>query len=225
MRSPAVTTWTAAAVGTVAVAGAAIALFFNNAPAENDSDSTEVGGVTVTAPGDISDFEPADPRRSSSSSSTVSSTSDQAPATSADTAASSTSTRLVEAPANQAPAASVASRGGTRPGKPGGEGPGSPLEVKGSVAGLYPGATRYLPLTFENTNSFAVNVVDMAITPSSNGSCASTNLELPQAWTTKRIAANSEETVNVPVRMSSSAGTECAGATFGLAYSGKVVKA
>lgn len=234
MRIPAVTTWTAAAVTTVAISGVAFALFFNNAPAGKDAGSTEVGGVTVTAPADIDDSEPADPRRTARESSSTSSSAAANTTRTADIATADTATN-VEAPAAQAPVTSVAPSGGSKPGgqpseprqpgRPGGSSPASPLEVKGSVAGLYPGATKHLPLTFENTNNFAVDIVDMTITPSSSGSCASTNLELPPTWTTKRIAANAEETVKVPVSLSDSAGTECAGAIFALTYNGKAVKA
>ena len=112
-----------------------------------------------------------------------------------------------------------------KPGRPSGNEPGSALEVKGSVAGLYPGRWKSLPLVFENTNNFAVDIVDMTISPSATGTCSSDNLELPQTWSPRRVAANSEQTVTVQVRLAPTAGTECAGDTFALTYSGKAVKA
>lgn len=116
-----------------------------------------------------------------------------------------------------------------QPAKPGGGGggrdQGQDLAVNGSVGGLYPGHTEYLPLHFENKNKFAVDIHEMTITVTGVERCPAGNLIVPSSWNPQRIQAGSERTISVPVTMRSDASRDCAGVTFGLRYSGKAVKA
>ncbi len=224
MRTHAVAMWTAAAATVAVTAGGAFLLFFQDFLVPDDAGRTEVGGVSVTAPAETeiaarSNRRDPDADRFSTR-----------PAASSEAAEAETADDVAAAADVPDEATAVSSTGSTRSlqqGQPGNTAPrgGSSLEVKGSVTGLYPGRTKYLPLVFENKNNFAVDIVDMAATATSAAPCDSGNLEVPQAWTPRRIAANAEQTVNVPVRLRSTAGTECAGVVFSLAYNGKAVKA
>lgn len=169
------------------------------ATAGRSNDATEVGGVTMTVPG----------------------------ADSTDDLGLSFADKTTPA-GSRAPAPAKQPGGGGGGGNTGGSKPGGgavPLEATGSVAGLYPGHREYLPLKLENSNSFAVSVVDMSITVAPSGRCSASNIALPQGWAAQDIARNSERTIFVPIEMVASATNDCAGKTFGLTYSGKAVKA
>jgi hypothetical protein len=116
--------------------------------------------------------------------------------------------------------------------------PAGTFELKGSVAGLFPGRSTTIPLKIENYSSTRIRVTELTATVRAvTGSCAATQLLLGSARTARAgtqsglslvIAAHGESVHPFPLAMDPLPGRiddSCQSATWTLDYSGKAVKA
>ena len=133
----------------------------------------------------------------------------------------------------------LANPGGPNPGngKPVGNGAGgNPTQkftITGTVSGLYPNATRQLPLTLTSPAAFTVKVTKLSITAANADKvgCLRTNLIVP-SFTDQPgsaddvlIPRNSQTVKTLPMRMVANPADACQGATWTLTYSGEAVQA
>jgi len=101
------------------------------------------------------------------------------------------------------------------------------FSISGSVTGLYPGATKNLPVLISNQNNQDIKVTSLhiSVTGSDRSGCGSSNLSTTDysgpAFVVPKL---SSQTINLPVSMTHGASDSCQGATFTLQYSGTAVK-
>ena len=103
--------------------------------------------------------------------------------------------------------------------------PGQQFTITGSATGLYPGATKSLPLTIHNPYHFAIYVKSITVTAGNASlSCPASNLVTSNFTGNRRVPRMGERTVVVPIQMVSGAPDACQDATFPLTYSGTATK-
>jgi len=101
------------------------------------------------------------------------------------------------------------------------------FSISGSVTGLYPGATKDLPVLISNQNNQDIKVtnIHITVTGSDKSGCGSSNLSAADySGPAFVVQKNSSQTINLPVSMTHNASNSCQGATFTLQYSGAAVK-
>jgi hypothetical protein len=101
------------------------------------------------------------------------------------------------------------------------------FSISGSVSGLYPGATKNLPVLITNQNNQDIKVtsVHISVTGSDMSGCGAGNLSATDySGPAFIVAKDSSLTINLPVTMIHNAANSCQGATFALNYSGTAVK-
>lgn len=100
----------------------------------------------------------------------------------------------------------------------------------GQTQPLYPGVTRYLPVTFSNPNSFAIYVTSyrVSVPASTATACVPASLQAPSGTVTlsPRLTApkNGSVATTVPIRLSSDAPEACQQVSFTITVNASAVK-
>jgi hypothetical protein len=98
------------------------------------------------------------------------------------------------------------------------------FRITGSVAGLYPGARRRLPLRVVNPYGRGFRVVALRVAAADAGPrCRSTNLRFGSFRGSLRFPARGTRSVTVSVRMAAAAPYTCQNARFRLRFSGRAI--
>ena len=100
---------------------------------------------------------------------------------------------------------------------------GPALVLRGSVAGLYPGARLPLPVRIRNRRPFAVRVLAVQARASGRGrrGCANSNIAVSRPPLRVRVPAWRTRTAMLRVTMRRGAPDACKGAVFGLTFSAR----
>ena len=100
------------------------------------------------------------------------------------------------------------------------------FQIKGQVAGLYPGGTVTLPLTVVNKNGFKIAVKTVTVTVvDASAACPASALTATAYRGKLVVPAKRSAQLTVRATLSAAAPDECAGAQFPLRYRGTAVKA
>jgi hypothetical protein len=97
--------------------------------------------------------------------------------------------------------------------------------MSGSVAGLYPGAVKPLPVTLTNESNFPIRVTVAPVTvEDANTGCTADNIRVTVPAGATEVPKNGTATVALTVRMRNSPPNACKNATFPLTYTGTATK-
>jgi hypothetical protein len=116
-------------------------------------------------------------------------------------------------------------------GRPGGEPSGggatapTAYEVKGSVAGLFPGARLPVAVRIENPYGFAISVRSIEVAAADAGSCSRANVRVDGLPAPVTVPAGGEVVTTLTVRMRNDPPDACKLASFPLTFTSRAVKA
>jgi hypothetical protein len=103
------------------------------------------------------------------------------------------------------------------------------FSMKGNAKGLFPGATKRLPVKVTNPNKFAIKVtrITVRVKPDrSRLSCSpKTYMRATKLTRSIRVPRRSSSTAKLRITMLSAAPNACRGAVFPLRFTGEAVKA
>jgi hypothetical protein len=100
------------------------------------------------------------------------------------------------------------------------------FRVKGSVKGLYPGATKKLRVTVTNPNAFVIVVTRVgAAVRSPDQGCAAKNVKITPWHGRARVSARAHRRMKLAVRMKPGTPDACQGERFRIRFGGTAVRA